>query len=288
MKLTVLDSLTDAGHEARPNEDAYGASDGRAFVIDGATGLGNQPLMTGDGSDARWLSHFARDGFLELVDRPVAEMVREINRRAKEEVHAASVGIALEAWALPVAGFQMVSVEDGTLVTYGLGDCRLFILANDSGESFDTSALKESYAAERERARAALSRSGRLATPSSLTLDCSVQADLRAGRARYNTPEGPLWTLGTAPQAADYIVRESVPFSGSLTGLLCTDGFAALRDQYELYDTAGLVAAARDCGLGTLLAELRHMERNRDPDGRLYPRYKVSDDATALLFEIHP
>ena len=35
-----------------------------------------------------------------------------------------------------------------------------------------------------------------------------------------------------------------------------------------------------------MLAELRRIERAEDPDGRLYPRFKVSDDATALLFEI--
>jgi hypothetical protein len=70
------------------------------------------------------------------------------------------------------------------------------------------------------------------------------------------------------------------------TGLLCTDGFAALCDQYGRYSPADLVAAAKSQGLKALLAELRHVERTEDPDGLLYPRFKISDDATALLFEV--
>ena len=69
-------------------------------------------------------------------------------------------------------------------------------------------------------------------------------------------------------------------------GLLCTDGFAALADQYGRYSPAEMVATARSAGLKAMLAELRRIERTEDPDGRLYPRFKISDDATALLFEV--
>ncbi len=36
-------------------------------------------------------------------------------------------------------------------------------------------------------------------------------------------------------------------------------------------------------GLAGLLQELRHIEREVDPDGTRFPRFKRSDDATALL-----
>lgn len=286
MRLSLLDSLTDAGMAGRPNEDAFATSENRAFVIDGATGLGNQQVMAGHGSDARWLAHFARDRFLELSDLPVADIVRETNRRAGEQVREMESGRSLEAWALPVAGFQMISIEEHEIITYGLGDCRLFILSPSDGRIFHTSALKGNPAAERERARAAIEKTGGLAKLASLSLDPSVQRELREARARYNTVDGPLWTLGTAPDAADFVVRETVPFSGEAVGLLCTDGFAALCDQYGLYDMAGLIAATRKRGLASLLDELRHLERILDPDGQAFPRYKVSDDATAVLFEV--
>ena len=45
-------------------------------------------------------------------------------------------------------------------------------------------------------------------------------------------------------------------------------------------------ASSRLRATAALLDELRDLERVRDPDGRTYPRYKISDDATAVLFDI--
>ena len=47
-----------------------------------------------------------------------------------------------------------------------------------------------------------------------------------------------------------------------------------------------LVETASREGLSKLLAELRVVEHREDPDGLAFPRFKRSDDATALLFEI--
>jgi hypothetical protein len=67
---------------------------------------------------------------------------------------------------------------------------------------------------------------------------------------------------------------------------LCSDGFAALCDQYGRYDPGALVHKATTDGLKSLMRELRQIERTEDPDGQRYPRFKVSDDATVVLFEI--
>ena len=62
--------------------------------------------------------------------------------------------------------------------------------------------------------------------------------------------------------------------------------FAALAAGYGVFEPRELVATARRDGLKRLGARLRHIERREDPDGRIYPRMKPSDDATAVLFEI--
>ena len=64
-----------------------------------------------------------------------------------------------------------------------------------------------------------------------------------------------------------------------------TDGFAVLADQYGAYDPAGLVRAAIDKGLEELGRELRAIER-ADAAGAKHPRFKASDDATALLMPL--
>jgi hypothetical protein len=43
--------------------------------------------------------------------------------------------------------------------------------------------------------------------------------------------------------------------------------------------------AERD-GLGVLLSEIRRIERDIDPKGLQFPRYKRSDDASAILVKL--
>ena len=69
-------------------------------------------------------------------------------------------------------------------------------------------------------------------------------------------------------------------------GVLCTDGFADLVDNYRPCTETGLIARAETDGLRALLEELRHIERVVDPDGRQFPRYKRCDDASAVLVRL--
>jgi serine/threonine protein phosphatase PrpC len=67
--------------------------------------------------------------------------------------------------------------------------------------------------------------------------------------------------------------------------LLCSDGFLALASDYERYDADALLAACLSRGLKPLCDELRDIERG-DREGRRFPRFKVSDDATAVVVRI--
>lgn len=66
---------------------------------------------------------------------------------------------------------------------------------------------------------------------------------------------------------------------------MTTDGFLALASDYGRYDIAGLIEAAKKDGLPTLMRDLRDIE-DEDPDGRQFPRFKKSDDATAVLVKV--
>jgi hypothetical protein len=89
--------------------------------------------------------------------------------------------------------------------------------------------------------------------------------------------------LGLDPTAAARLRHESVPCSDGTVVLLASDGFAALVDLYQAMDATALVEAALRGGLEPLARRAREIETRADPDGRLYPRFKESDDATALL-----
>ena len=57
----------------------------------------------------------------------------------------------------------------------------------------------------------------------------------------------------------------------------------ALVDLYQAMDATGLMEAALSSGLEPLVKLAREIETERDPDGTLHPRFKLSDDTTAIL-----
>jgi hypothetical protein len=285
--LRITDMLSEAGHPARVNEDAAGGNGCSAFVIDGATGLGDKSIVGLEGSDAAWLARLAKTFFEQKVTpaHGMQDLVRTLNQQAAMVVLGARGGLPIAPWSLPIAGFQLVRVEGNALVVYGLGDCRLFLTGGD-GRTVDTTPLRGSHLQERDSARLAMTRAGGLAAVRSLADDPAVRDELRRHRAGYNREGASVWTLGTEPAAAKHLAVKRLPVAHPASGLLCTDGFAALCDQYGRYSPAEMIATAKSAGLKAMLSELRRIERIEDPDGRLYPRFKVSDDATALLFEL--
>jgi len=287
LTLTIIDSLSLPGSEDRRNEDQMGWTAQCAFVIDGATGLGPDFVVGRHDSDAAWLATFAKVHFEEMIapGRSMADIVRSTNALARRIVSFAANGRDMPAWNLPIAGFQMVRIEEDAVVTYGLGDCTLY-LRDAVGELASHSPLGHMGNAEMESAREALEKCGGLSKLPRLVDEPALLARERAFRGAYNSEKSGIWTLGSAPEAADHLVSARLSGDVPLTGLLCSDGFAALADKYARYEPGALIAAAGKKGLPALAEELRAIERVEDPDGHLFPRMKASDDATAVLFEI--
>ena len=287
LTLSILDSLSLPGSESRPNEDQLGWTAQCAFVIDGATGLGPDFVVGRHDSDAAWLATFAKVHFEEMImpGRAMADIVRSTNALARRIVAFAAKGRDMPAWNLPIAGFQMIRIEESGIVTHGLGDCTLFLTDGD-GVTVAHTALPGNADLEREAARAVIERCGGLSNLPRLIDDPVLLARERSLRGTFNTPSGPVWTLGSVPQAADHLVSAPLPDRLPMTGLLCTDGFAALASNYGIFEPDEFIRVAKRDGLSVLGSRLRNIERREDPDGRLHPRMKPSDDATAVLFEI--
>jgi hypothetical protein len=66
---------------------------------------------------------------------------------------------------------------------------------------------------------------------------------------------------------------------------MASDGFFALVSDYGRYSVDELMSAAQERGLAALGKELRAIEA-ADPKGLSFPRFKSSDDATALLLSL--
>src|SRR3546814_14520112 len=83
--LTLLDAVCCAGSRETQNDDMFGFTPRRAFVVDGATDLVDTPF-SGAASDASWLAKRATAGLSVSDSEPhTRQVIREISNAAANE-----------------------------------------------------------------------------------------------------------------------------------------------------------------------------------------------------------
>jgi serine/threonine protein phosphatase PrpC len=285
MQIDVIDSISDPGKPERANEDRLAWNASSAFVVDGATGLGDQQFMTGFGSDAAWIAEFAAKRLMSEVtpEADFPEIVRRISQDARISFEALAGDQPRYAW--PVAALAGLRVTQNGLQFAGLGDSVTYIL-HDDGREESLMALPDAFEREQAAARAHVARLGGIGAAGMATSDPKTLADLRRNRERQNTADGTVWSLSLVPETADHIATAMIDIAGGATAIICSDGLADLVSLYGQYTPGSLIRRAVTAGLPSLIKELRQLEREIDPEGLRYPRLKQSDDTTAILCRI--
>ena len=278
--MKLLQSLSLPGDPAKSNEDAFGHGETAAVVIDGATPLGDG-LMPGP-SDAAWIAQFgARRLMAHLRDGEGArKALRAALAEAQKSFEALRRHEPEEMWQTPCASMMLAAANEKGLEFLWYGDCAALLKQGDDpvtviGETFDK------RAAEAARAQA-IAREKKLSPASGLSRPEFI-GTLRAARNRINS--GNYWLFSPDVRAASHVSRRMLKVQPGSTLLLATDGFLALASDYGAYSADGLMAAAMQKGLVALGTELRAIESG-DMGGEKFPRFKKSDDATALLLRI--
>lgn len=282
MRFELVESFSIPGDSAKPNEDSFAVGARAAAVFDGATGLGEQ-LMPGR-SDAQWIAQFAARRFRAHAENGQGAMrdwLRATASDAEKSFTALRRRPPVENYEIAYASAVMVTPEDGGVQVLWFGDCAV-LLRNRAGEVAligDTLDRKESERARVER----LSQPGGRGPAAKGVRDEFLPA-LRVSRNAVNTPGGD-WLFAPDAACADHAKEARAELGSDPLLLLASDGFLALVSEYERYTPETLFAAAREGGLAALGEELRAIEA-ADPVGLTYPRFKRSDDATALLLEL--
>ncbi len=277
MTFQLLDQLSLPGDPAKPNEDFLAVGETAALVMDGATPLGDR-LMPGP-SDAAWIAQFGARRLMAHLNGGdgARKALRGALTDAEKSFKALRRHPPAEMWQTPCASMMLAVPADHGMECLWYGDCAALLKQDDTavtvvGETFDK------RAAEAKRAQ-------RMAQEKSLSPACGVNrpefiGSLRAVRNRVNS--GKYWLFSPDVRAASHVSRQMIKAGPGAVLLLATDGFLALTSDYGAYSAESLIEAARSKGLAAMGEELRAIEAG-DGGGEKFPRFKKSDDATALL-----
>jgi serine/threonine protein phosphatase PrpC len=278
MRFEQIGALSLPGNPQKPNEDSYGVRPHAACVFDGATGLG-ELLMPGK-SDAQWIANFAARRFCahaEAGQGGIRDWLRLAAEDAKRSFTALRRRPPRENYEIPYASAVMIALDGHLLHILWFGDCALMLRGPDGGFTFigDTLSKRESERARVEK----ISRSVKNRPADVIVRDEFLPA-LRASRNLANT--GDDWVFAPDPACAEHAKSANFEIAGGAVLLLASDGFLALASDYRRYSPDELLSTVQQNGLQQIADELRAIEM-ADPAGIKYPRFKTSDDATALL-----
>lgn len=279
---TVLDRISWPGHPDKPNEDICGVSGDWAWVIDTSIFPGMKPVMH-ERSDATWLARFADERLSNLA--PHAEDGVTLLRHVMEEARTAYRAIApaerhedFVTW--PLGAMTLVRRRGNVFDAWTFGDTTAYVRQPDGSVQVlgDAPDLRDAEAAKAaELMRQAGSR------PTEILKEPVFLSWLGERRERQRKSGIPAALLSINPDAVDRLRHETASCEDGTVILLASDGFSALVDLYRAMDAKAVMEAALISGLEPLVKLAREIETERDPDGRLYPRFKVSDDTTAIL-----
>lgn len=272
MQFDVLQSISLAGSAEVPNDDRAGSGAQRGWVIDGATDLGPAGLVGSQGG-AAWLAATADAAFAAAEDAPIEALCRTVADRLAAAYAAARTREPLDRWELPMASFLAIRLDEDGLEAGWLGDCVGLVR---SGERV-TRLGPVPAARDPEATHAASLAQHGLGQPKRAA---PILESLRVARNRPG-----LQVLGVEPETMAYLQTARLVCAPGDEILLMSDGFAALIDGYATFDAGGLMDALARDGLAVLATRLRGIEAEDAACAR-YPRFKVSDDATALWLRI--
>ncbi|WP_243368160.1 protein phosphatase 2C domain-containing protein [Microvirga solisilvae] len=279
---TTLDRISWPGHPDKPNEDICGVSGDWAWVIDTSIFPGTAPVVHPK-SDATWLASFADERLSALA--PQAEDGPALLRHVMEEARTAYRALAPQerhddfvSW--PLGAMTLIRRNGNTLDAWTFGDTTAYLRQPDGSVLTlgDAPSLRD---AESAKAAELMQASG--SRPNDILSEPVFLAWLGERRERQKKSGVPAALLSLNPEAVSRLRHESAPCGEGTMILLTSDGFSALVDLYGAMDAKAMMEAASASGLEPLVRKAREIETKIDPDGKRYPRFKQSDDATAIL-----
>jgi hypothetical protein len=261
---------TAAGSAAKPTEDWAGATTSAAVVLDGVTAPAD--LGTGCIHTTPWYVHHLGTQLLQLAGADESVGLTAVLTRAIADVaalHSDTCDLGHPGTPSATVAMLRENPNTGTADYLVLSDA--VAVLDDGANLTVVSDQRVDQVASAERAAA---RSQQFGAPGRSDLMRRLVTKQRQHRNRENG----YWVAGADPEAAPHAITGTCIIRRAA---LMTDGAAALVSDYEITDWSGLLDLLDATGPTALIRRVRRVEES-DPTGMRWPRYKASDDATAI------
>lgn len=279
MKIINKQILCEAGDFA--NEDVAGINEYGAWILDGATGLSGAKL-TGEKSDARWYTKWWNVYLSNNLKNniPLSEIIRNGILQVKIDFHKAINGKPCSKLDYPSSSIAVLKWHDNSIEYFSLGDCPMIIQREDNMEEI----TDRKISVLDQKVYDAINQIILEHHISAWDAKSLVLPMIKKHRLLLNKEDG-YWILGFDIRAVRKASQGIINISEPMKILLSSDGFSALVDKYHTIEKEHFILQVEENGLPLLYENLRNIE-NLDREGIKYPRFKKSDDASAIYLEI--
>lgn len=255
------------------NQDAFYATATMAIVLDGLSVPASVPM--GCRHSTPWLVHQLGThlvGLAEGTDAPLAHALAAAIGKVNS-LHGE--GCDLSSGAVPASTVVVLRQRELSLDYLVLSDSVLLL---DLGDEVRVLTDKRVEEVAREQIAAALS------SPIGSTEHEAKISELVKTQQLLRNSENGYWVASTNPDAAFQAHVGSVPKDRVRRAALLTDGATRLVDTFGDIAWPQLLDVLEESGPSALIARTRAQEAS-DPEGVRWPRFKQSDDATALFVD---
>ncbi|MGO1055556.1 protein phosphatase 2C domain-containing protein [Crossiella sp. CA198] len=254
----------------KPNEDWVGVTMRAAVLLDGLTAPGE--LGTGCIHGVPW---YVDQLGAAIVSRMSNERVSLAEVLGQAIGHVAGLHEAtcdLSSSGTPSATVSAVRIVAGQLEWLALADSVILIDTETGIQAITDGRVNDAATEQRDAA---------LSLPvGSPEQSHEVSRLVSAQREVRNKPGG-YWIASADSEAAREALVGQVPLSTVRRIVLLSDG-AARPVEFGLSSWDELLATLVEVGPAGLIERVRNIE-NQDPQGKRWPRYKASDDATVAF-----
>lgn len=273
----IVDAQTRPIHSY--NDDAYGHTSHRLWVIDGATGISSKSF-TSHASDAAWLAETISELLQDIPDLPLALVLEQLEARVKTAFQKAIAPLGLnelDELDMPCACLGLVQIHNGQLEIACIGDISIVVShENGSSEEFTDQASAKFSEKTLNRWRQLLTEhvTPEIAWP-------FLRPTIRNNRAAVNQPNG-YTVIHPSRDWSHLVTMMQRPCTKDMRVLMASDGVWRLVDLFSCHDASSLIEMVTQSNWNTVMDDLREREA-QDPECTRYLRVKPSDDATGLL-----